>query len=101
MKINPGSIYNWYRNSIRNPKYRWWMILGSLAYLLSPIDISPDIIPIVGQIDDFLVVSIMISEISQLLLDKMKNKNLSKDSFKQDDSKEEGKTVEVEAVSLD
>jgi len=48
-------IYNWYRNSIRNPKYRWWMVLGTLLYIFSPIDISPDFIPVIGEIDDILL----------------------------------------------
>lgn len=43
------SIYNWYRNSIRNPKYRWWVILGTIVYIISPIDIAPDFIPIIPR----------------------------------------------------
>ncbi|NJP11877.1 MAG: DUF1232 domain-containing protein [Leptolyngbyaceae cyanobacterium RU_5_1] len=41
-------LYNWYRNTLRHPKYRWWIILGTLLYLLSPVDISPDMFPILG-----------------------------------------------------
>jgi len=99
MKINPASLYSWYRNSIRNPQYRWWMILGSLVYLISPIDISPDIIPIVGQIDDFFVISIMVSEVSQLLLDAAKRKKSNNVTTK--DNAGGGDTVEVEAVPID
>lgn len=53
MKITPQAIYSLYSNAIRNPKYRNWIILGTLIYVLSPIDISPDIFPLAGQIDDF------------------------------------------------
>jgi uncharacterized membrane protein YkvA (DUF1232 family) len=49
-------MYNWFRNTIRHPKYGWWIIAGSLVYLLSPFDISPDMLPIVGWIDDGLLV---------------------------------------------
>ncbi|RMF26562.1 MAG: DUF1232 domain-containing protein, partial [Cyanobacteria bacterium J083] len=46
MKISLKSIYQWYRNAIRHPKYRWWVILATLVYLISPLDLSPDIFPI-------------------------------------------------------
>lgn len=96
MKFNPLALYHWYRNTIRNPRYRMWIILGTFVYLLSPLDISPDIFPIVGQIDDFVVVSVMLSELSQLLLSSGKKQ---KSSTPDDNSAE--KTVDVEAVSLD
>jgi uncharacterized membrane protein YkvA (DUF1232 family) len=70
--INVQSIYDWYRETIRNPKYRWWVILGTLAYILSPIDILPDVIPIVGQLDDVVLFTLLVSEVSQLLIDRVK-----------------------------
>ena len=45
-------FYDWYRNLIRNSKYRWVIIVGTLLYLISPIDLLPDFIPLIGQIDD-------------------------------------------------
>ena len=45
MKFNLQSLYGFYRNAIRNPKYRNWIILGTLIYVLSPFDISPDFFP--------------------------------------------------------
>ena len=65
------SLYNWYRNAIRNPKYRWWVILASAAYLVSPIDISPDLFPIVGWIDDGIIAGLLVAELSQLLLERL------------------------------
>ncbi|MBF2056677.1 MAG: DUF1232 domain-containing protein [Cyanobacterium sp. T60_A2020_053] len=97
MNFNPLNLYGWYRNTIRNPRYRLWIILGTFAYLLSPLDISPDIFPIVGQIDDFVVVSIMLSEISQLILSGSKKQKSSPSN--NDNSSD--KTVDVEAVSMD
>jgi uncharacterized membrane protein YkvA (DUF1232 family) len=67
------SIYNWYRDLVGNPKYRWWVIGGTLVYLLSPIDVIPDIFPIVGQIDDAIVVTLLATEIGRLLMDRSKN----------------------------
>lgn len=64
---------NWYRRLLRNSKYRWVVLLGTLIYLVSPIDIVPDAIPILGWIDDGLIATIAITEISQILLDRKRN----------------------------
>lgn len=63
----------WYRQLLRNSKYRWVVLLGTLVYLVSPIDIAPDAIPILGWIDDGLIATIAITEISQILLDRKRN----------------------------
>ncbi|MDX2215277.1 MAG: YkvA family protein [Oculatellaceae cyanobacterium bins.114] len=72
MKFSVQALYDWYRQTIRNPKYRWWIILATAAYLISPIDIAPDFIPIIGQIDDVVLITLLVSEISQLLIDRVK-----------------------------
>jgi uncharacterized membrane protein YkvA (DUF1232 family) len=63
---------NLFRQAVRNPKYRLWMIAGSLVYLLSPLDISPDVFPVIGWIDDGAVVTLLAAEVSQLLLERRK-----------------------------
>lgn len=75
MNFSIQSLYNWYRSTIRNPKYRWWLILGSLAYLFSPIDLAPDFIPVVGLIDDGVILTLLVSEISQMLAARLKSRN--------------------------
>ncbi|NRB06652.1 MAG: DUF1232 domain-containing protein, partial [Richelia sp.] len=55
MKFSIQSLYVWYRNLLRNPKYRWWVILGTIVYLISPFDILPEVIPILGEVDDVLL----------------------------------------------
>ena len=72
MKFSIDALYNWYRNTIRNPKYRWWVIGVSLFYLLSPLDISPDLFPVIGWIDDGVIATLLVAELSQVLLDKLK-----------------------------
>lgn len=93
------SLYNWYRNTIRNPKYRWWMILGTLLYVFSPFDIAPDFLPIIGQIDDVVVLTLLVSEVSQLLIDKAKARQGVTSSATVENPTTE-KTVEVDAVSV-
>ncbi|AHB89418.1 hypothetical protein NK55_10895 [Thermosynechococcus sp. NK55a] len=69
-----SGFYNWYRKLLRHPKYRWFIIAASLIYLLSPLDISPDLVPIVGQLDDVTVLVILASELTQLLVERIKSR---------------------------
>jgi uncharacterized membrane protein YkvA (DUF1232 family) len=98
MNFSVQSIYNWYRGLLRNPKYRWWVIIGSVAYIVSPIDISPDVFPIVGWIDDGLVISLLVAEVSQIV-----KENLEKRSVRSADDREKtnGSTVDVDSVKVD
>ena len=82
MNFSLESLYSWYRSMIRNPQYRWWIVLGTLAYLWSPIDILPDIFPIIGWIDDGLLATLLVSEISQLVLTRLKLKTDGKQAVK-------------------
>lgn len=74
MKFLLKPLYNVYRALLRNSKYRWFAILASLLYLVSPIDFVTDVFPVVGWIDDGLVATLLITEVSQLLLDKRKER---------------------------
>lgn len=86
------NVYNWYRQTIRNSKYRWLIVLGTLLYLVSPVDISPDVFPIIGWIDDTVVATLLVTEVSQMLLEARKNN-------KQQESNSVPNTIDVEAVS--
>jgi len=63
-------IAKWFRNLLRNSKYRWLVILGSLVYLVSPLDISPDVFPIIGWIDDGLLATLVVTELTQMAMDR-------------------------------
>lgn len=92
------SLYNWYRDIVANPKYRWWVIGGTLLYVLSPIDIIPDVFPIVGQIDDAVVITLLATEIASLL----KDRNAAIKQKREDKAAEAkaSESVEVDAVEV-
>lgn len=93
------SIYNWYRNTIRNPKYRWWIILGTLVYFFSPIDILPDVFPIVGWLDDGILVTLLATELSQLMIERVKTRNPERNVAQTMNTDNTEATVDVDAVS--
>ena len=90
------ALHTWYRNTLSNPKYRWWIILGTLAYLVSPFDISPDMFPIIGQIDDVAIVGLLVAELSQMALGYVKARNGQSEG---NEPVSDG-TVDVQAVPM-
>lgn len=109
MKFPGQVIYQGFRGLLRNPKYRWWIVLGSLVYLVSPIDVAPDLIPILGQVDDVVLITILLTEFSQWLLEKLslqagnptspnKNYDASSNSSAAADYTE---TIDVDAQSVE
>lgn len=90
------SIYTWYRNLLSHPKYRWWVIVGTLVYLISPIDLLPDVIPVVGQIDDTLLIVLLVTEVAKLLRDR--NKTVKR---KQTSPTSAAEPVTVDAVEVE
>jgi uncharacterized membrane protein YkvA (DUF1232 family) len=44
----------------KTPKLSRWLIGGAIAYLLSPVDLIPDWIPVLGHLDDLLIVPLLI-----------------------------------------
>jgi len=80
-------LYSVYKAVLKNPKYRWIAIAGSLVYLLSPVDLVTDFLPIVGWIDDGLVATLLVTELSQLLMEKRKSQP--------EESAEGGSTITV------
>ncbi len=59
-----------YNGLLKHPRYRWVVMGASLLYLVSPLDFSPDLIPIVGWIDDGVVATLLATGITQVLLDR-------------------------------
>jgi uncharacterized membrane protein YkvA (DUF1232 family) len=75
MNFNIQSLHNWYRGLLQNPKYRWWVVGASLAYLVSPIDLAPDFLPFVGLVDDTLIISLLVAEVAQVAKTKLQTYN--------------------------
>ncbi len=98
MNFSIQSIYNWYRDLLRNPKYRWWVIGASVVYIVSPLDISPDVFPVIGWIDDGIVISLLIAEVSQIVKEKLQEHNVR--AAKATDTVTDT-TVDVNAVQVD
>jgi uncharacterized membrane protein YkvA (DUF1232 family) len=92
------SLYNWYRNIVANPKYRWWVIGGTLLYVLSPIDILPDVFPILGQIDDAIVITLLATELSSLL--QQRNATIKQKRADQAAADAANASVEVDAMEV-
>jgi uncharacterized membrane protein YkvA (DUF1232 family) len=101
MNFSLSSLYDWYRNAIRHPQYRWWVMLGTVIYLVSPIDLAPDFIPVLGQIDDVMLAGLLFTELSQMMLAKLQtrqeNKTMATDVSNDTNT---GKTVDVDAETV-
>ncbi|HEY9627969.1 MAG TPA: YkvA family protein [Coleofasciculaceae cyanobacterium] len=83
MKFLIQPLYNWYRSILRHPKYRWLVVVGSLLYLFSPVDLITDVVPLVGWLDDGVIVTLLVTEVSQMLVEQRnirKAKDLSADA---------------------
>lgn len=98
MNFSLSSLYDWYRNAIRHPKYRWWVMLGTIIYLISPIDIAPDFIPILGQIDDVMVAGLLFTELSQMMISKIQSRQENNTTTSAENTGKE--TVDIDAETM-
>lgn len=49
------------------PPHAKWLALGVLAYAVSPIDLVPDVIPLLGQLDDVVLIPLGVAAVSRLV----------------------------------
>jgi len=90
-------FYTWYKQTIRHPKYRWFLIGGTLLYLVSPIDIAPDFIPIIGWIDDAAIATLLVAELSQVFLEFMNKRNGSINTEHSTSREADFKTIDIDS----
>ena len=102
MNFSIQSLYTWYRSILRNPKYRWWAVLATAIYFVSPIDIVPDFLPIVGEIDDIFLLTLLVSEVSQIVIEGAKARKANADTKipNTGNNSTTAKTVDVDSVSV-
>ena len=101
MNFSLSSLYDWYRNAIRHPKYRWWVMLGTVIYLISPIDIAPDFIPILGQLDDVMLAGLLFTELSQMMIAKIQSRQENNPNNPSTTTENPGdKTVDIDAETV-
>jgi uncharacterized membrane protein YkvA (DUF1232 family) len=93
-----GWFHNLYRTLIRHPQHRWWVIAGTMLYLLGPIDIAPDVIPFVGWIDDGLVATLLVTELSQLMVAGLKSRRQTSPTSVE--SSQATAVIDVNAISV-
>ena len=55
-----------FKRLLSDPRMVWWrkaLLAGVIVYLISPIDLVPDFIPVAGQLDDALVVALVLRSV--------------------------------------
>ncbi len=92
-------LQNGIRKALRNPKYRWVAVVAALFYFISPLDIVPDAIPILGLIDDGVIASFLVAEVSQLVMEQLKNRN-KRDNYTEIKTNPINNVIDVEAVTV-
>ncbi len=94
-------VRHWYRKALRHSKYRWLVVFGSLLYLISPLDISPDVLPVIGWLDDGLIATLLITEVSQVLFEQLNASKTKQHRPEEEEEIDAGSTVvDVQAVSI-
>ena len=94
MKFLIQYLFKWFMRKASNPKYRWLLILGGLFYMLSPIDLSPDVLPVVGWLDDAMIMGMLVNELTGFL------SPIERKKVDYDDIHPSNITIDVKAISL-
>lgn len=113
MRIPGTFIYQALKQGLRNPQVRPWVLMGTLAYLASPIDLIPAFFPGIGELDDLLVLSLLVRALISLWLEdplavlrqqvQASDPGPLKDRgpLREDRQDPQGEIIDIEATSVD
>lgn len=90
-----------YRRLLLHPRYGIWVLLASLAYVISPIDLSPDLLPLLGQIDDVALIVLMASAVTQWLSQRFAPEEPDQASGADSPDGTVRQTIDVNATTVD
>lgn len=95
-------LFQGYRRLLTHPRYGIWVVIASLFYVVSPIDLSPDLLPLLGQIDDVALLVLLLSVASQWLSQQFLN-GQEPESVTETTRENEAirETVDVKAVEVE
>jgi len=51
----------------RTPRRARWWLIGLAIYVASPIDLIPDVIPVVGHLDELIIVPIVLARVRRMI----------------------------------
>src|SRR4051812_33963455 len=55
----------------RTPRKARWILIGLAIYVVSPIDIIPDFIPVIGHLDEVILVPIVLARVRRMVPDEV------------------------------
>lgn len=51
----------------RVPRSARWMLIGLAIYIASPIDLIPDFLPVIGQLDDIIIIPLVLMRVRRMI----------------------------------
>lgn len=79
----------------RTPWYAKAIVILALAYIISPIDLIPDFIPVIGLLDEVILIPIVYSVVMKLVPDMVKT-----DAVTMTDEKETGYVIKILGIVM-